>query len=238
MPRRSPPPQPELLVLPPVPTARKVRSDAKPARKRAEVAVQAEFVWNTPGLIAGVDEAGRGPLAGAVVAAAVILDEQHPIKGLNDSKKLTAQRRDKLFVEIHAKALCVSVGQASVEEIDTLNILQATMLAMQRAVNGLRLKPTTVLVDGNRIPQLDVFAQAIVGGDAKVKAISAASIIAKVTRDRQCEELHQLYPQYGFDRHKGYGTAEHLAALQKHGATPAHRTSYAPVARTIAEHAL
>jgi ribonuclease HII len=111
------------------------------------------------------------------------------------------------------------------------------MLAMQRAVNGLRLKPTTVLVDGNRIPQLDVFAQAIVGGDAKVKAISAASIIAKVTRDRQCEELHQLYPQYGFDRHKGYGTAEHLAALQKHGATPAHRTSYAPVARTIAEHA-
>jgi ribonuclease HII len=191
--------------------------------------VQPSLVWDTPGLIAGVDEAGRGPLAGQVVAAAVILDEQNPIKGLNDSKKLTALRRDKLFAEIMAKALCVSVGQASVEEIDRLNILQATMLAMQRAVKGLRLKPTKVLIDGNRIPKLDVLAEAIVGGDAKVQAISAASIIAKVTRDRQCEQLHLQYPQYGFDAHKGYGTAAHLAALEQHGATPVHRMSFAPV---------
>lgn len=235
MSRKSPPPQPELMNLPPLPKARKRRSDAKPVRLRRQPQVQAEFAWEAGGLTAGVDEAGRGPLAGPVVAAAVILDEQHPIKGLHDSKQLTALRREKLFVEIHAKALCVSVGQASVEEIDRLNILQATMLAMQRAVGGLRLKPTTVLIDGNRIPKLDVFAQAIVGGDAKVKAISAASIIAKVTRDRQCEELHRLYPEYGFDRHKGYGTAEHLAALQRLGATPAHRKSYSPVAQVIAK---
>jgi ribonuclease HII len=233
MPSKNPPPQPELMDLPPLPKARKRRSDAKPVRLRKPPQVQVEFAWEASGLTAGVDEAGRGPLAGPVVAAAVILDEQHPIKGLNDSKQLTALRREKLFVEIHAKALCVSVAQASVEEIDQLNILQATMLAMQRAVHGLRLKPATVLIDGNRIPKLDMFAQAIVGGDAKVKAISAASIIAKVTRDRQCEELHRLYPEYGFDRHKGYGTAEHLAALQRLGATPAHRRSYAPVAKAI-----
>jgi ribonuclease HII len=206
------------------PAQKKVRK-AKPL-----LTVQPSLVWDTPGLIAGVDEAGRGPLAGQVVAAAVILDEQNPIKGLNDSKKLTALRREKLFAEIMAKALCVSVGQASVEEIDRLNILQATMLAMQRAVKGLRLKPTKVLIDGNRIPKLDVLAEAIVGGDAKVQAISAASIIAKVTRDRQCQALHEQYPQYGFDTHKGYGTAVHLAALQKHGATPVHRRSFAPVA--------
>lgn len=234
MPRRpQTPPQPELLALPAVPKLRKRRSDAKPIRKKKPVIVQAEFAWDATGLIAGVDEAGRGPLAGNVVAAAVILDDLNPIKGLNDSKKLTALRREKLFVEIHAKALCVSVGQASVEEIDRLNILQATMLAMQRAVNGLRLKPGKVLVDGNRIPKLDVLAEAIVGGDAKVQAISAASIIAKVTRDRQCDELHAEFPQYGFDAHKGYGTAAHLAALQKHGATPAHRKSYAPVAKAL-----
>jgi ribonuclease HII len=227
-----------LLVLPPLPKARKVRSDAKPVRKKKEVVKQVEFVWDVPGLTAGVDEAGRGPLAGKVVAAAVILDDQKPIAGLNDSKKLTALRREKLFVEIHAKALCVSVGEASVEEIDQLNILQATMLAMQRAVNGLRLKPAKVLVDGNRIPKLDVLAEAIVGGDAKVKAISAASIIAKVTRDRQCDALHAQYPQYGFASHKGYGTAEHMAALKKHGATPEHRRSYAPVAQAIAQKAV
>ena len=226
--------QSELPALPPVPKARKKRSDAKPVRKIKTPVVQAEFAWDATGLIAGVDEAGRGPLAGNVVAAAVILDDLNPIAGLNDSKKLTALRREKLFVDIHAKALCVSVGQASVEEIDRLNILQATMLAMQRAVNGLRLKPVKVLVDGNRIPQLDILAEAIVGGDAKVKAISAASIIAKVTRDRQCEELHAMYPQYGFNQHKGYGTAEHMAALKKHGATPEHRRSYAPVAAAIA----
>lgn len=230
--------QPELLALPPLPKARKRRSDAKPVRKRKTPVVQAEFAWDAPGLIAGVDEAGRGPLAGNVVAAAVILDDLHPIAGLNDSKKLTALRREKLFIEIQAKALCVSIGQASVEEIDRLNILQATMLAMQRAVNGLRLKPVKVLIDGNRIPQLDVLAEGIVGGDAKVKAISAASIIAKVTRDRQCDELHAQYPQYGFASHKGYGTAEHMAALKRHGVTPEHRRSYAPVAQAIAQSAV
>lgn len=226
--------QPELLVLPAPPQLRKKRSDAKPVRKKNVMQPQAEFAWDASGLTAGVDEAGRGPLAGNVVAAAVILDDLHPIKGLNDSKKLTALRREKLFVEIHAKALCVSVGEASVEEIDRLNILQATMLAMQRAVQGLRLKPGKVLVDGNRLPKLDVFAEAIVGGDAKVQAISAASIIAKVTRDRQCDALHAMYPQYGFDAHKGYGTAQHLAALEAFGPTPAHRRSYAPVAKVAA----
>jgi ribonuclease HII len=215
----------------PAKTAAQKRPAKKSTRKaKPLLTVQPSLVWDTPGLIAGVDEAGRGPLAGNVVAAAVILDEQNPIKGLNDSKKLTALRRDKLYAEIMAKALCVSVGEASVEEIDRLNILQATMLAMQRAVKGLRLKPTKVLVDGNRIPKLDVLAEAIVGGDAKVQAISAASIIAKVTRDRQCEQLHAQYPQYGFDAHKGYGTAVHLAALRLHGATPVHRKSFSPVA--------
>lgn len=235
MPRpRKAPPQPELMPLPPVAKMRKKRSDAKPVRVKKEPVTQVAFAWDVPGLIAGVDEAGRGPLAGNVVAAAVILDELNPIKGLNDSKKLTALRREKLFDDIIAKALCVSVGEASVEEIDRLNILQATMLAMQRAVNGLRLKPAKVLIDGNRIPQLDVLAEAIIGGDAKVQAISAASIIAKVTRDRQCEGLHAQYPQYGFDAHKGYGTVEHMQALKEHGATPAHRKSYAPVAQAIA----
>jgi ribonuclease HII len=238
MPRpRKTPPQPELLALPPVVRVRKKRSDAKPVRVKKEPVIQVAFAWDAPGLIAGVDEAGRGPLAGNVVAAAVILDDLHPIKGLNDSKKLTALRREKLYEDIIARALCVSVGEANVEEIDRLNILQATMLAMQRAVNGLRLKPTKVLVDGNRIPKLDVLAEAIVGGDAKVQAISAASIIAKVTRDRQCDALHAQYPQYGFDAHKGYGTAEHMAALKKYGATPIHRKSYAPVAQAIARQA-
>jgi ribonuclease HII len=194
---------------------------------------QAALVWDVPGLVAGVDEAGRGPLAGNVVAAAVILDDKNPIKGLADSKKLSAQKRDKLYDEIRAKALCVGVGQASVDEIDTLNILQATMLAMQRAVAQLRLKPALVLVDGNRIPQLDVLAEAIVQGDSKVQAISAASIIAKVTRDRQCADLHAQYPHYGFDSHKGYGTAVHMAALGTHGACAEHRTSFAPVRHAI-----
>ncbi|MGL4436813.1 MAG: ribonuclease HII [Giesbergeria sp.] len=195
---------------------------------------QATLAWPMPqGLVAGVDEAGRGPLAGPVVAAAVILDERQPIAGLADSKKLTALRRERLFDEIRAKALCCSVAEASVEEIDRLNILQATLLAMRRAVQGLRLKPALVLVDGNRLPVLDVPAQAIVKGDALVPAISAASILAKVHRDRWCAEVHAQYPQYGFDAHKGYGTAAHLQALRAHGASPLHRRSFAPVAQQL-----
>ena len=186
-----------------------------------------------PGLVCGIDEAGRGPLAGPVVAAAVILDDLKPIAGLNDSKKLSEKRREKLYDEILAKALCCSIAEASVKEIDELNILQATLLAMRRAVEGLRLKPVKVLVDGNRLPVLDVRAEAIVQGDALVPAISAASILAKVSRDRMCVQLHAQYPQYGFDRHKGYGTAEHLQALAEHGPSPWHRTSFAPVARSI-----
>ncbi len=197
-------------------------------------AEQAKLAWDVPGLIAGVDEAGRGPLAGPVVAAAVILNDRAPIKGLADSKALTAARREQLYDEIRAKALCCSVALASVEEIDQFNILQATMLAMQRAVNGLRLKPTKVLVDGNRLPALNVLAEAIVSGDALVPAISAASILAKVTRDRLLEDLHVQFPEYGFDRHKGYGTALHLKALQDHGPLAAHRRSFAPVARAWA----
>ncbi len=192
-------------------------------------AEQASLAWDALGLVAGVDEAGRGPLAGPVVAAAVILDDLNPIAGLADSKKLTPLRRERLYDEIRAKALCCSIAEASVEEIDRLNILQATLLAMRRAVLGLRLKPTKVLVDGNRLPVLDVLAEAIVRGDATVPAISAASILAKVHRDRWCAELDTQFPQYGFASHKGYGTAVHLAALQAHGACPQHRRSFAPV---------
>lgn len=189
--------------------------------------------WHPPGLVAGVDEAGRGPLAGPVVAAAVILDDRNPITGLADSKKLTATRREALFDEIRAKALCCSIAEASVQEIDQLNILQATMLAMRRAVMGLRLKPVLVLVDGNRIPVLDMQAEAIVKGDALVQAISAASILAKVHRDRWCERLHEQYPAYGFAGHKGYGTPAHLTALQAHGACPEHRRSFSPVSQML-----
>ena len=196
--------------------------------------VQTALAWDRPGLIVGVDEAGRGPLAGPVVAAAVMLDELKPIKGLADSKKLTAKVRERLYDEIRAKAVCCAVAEASVEEIDRLNILQATMLAMRRAVQALRLKPQLVLVDGNRLPLLDVRAEAIVGGDAKVAAISAASILAKVHRDRFCEALDAQYPEYGFARHKGYGTAQHLAALKAHGACPQHRKSFRPVAEVLA----
>lgn len=197
-------------------------------------AEQISLIWDVPGLVAGVDEAGRGPLAGPVVAAAVILDDRAPIKGLADSKQLSASRREKLYDEIRAKALCCSIAQATVEEIDQLNILQATMLAMRRAVLGLRLKPVKVLVDGNRLPVLDVRAEAIVSGDALVPAISAASILAKVTRDRLLIELHLQHPEYGFDRHKGYGTVQHLQALQEHGAVSEHRRTFAPVARALA----
>lgn len=189
--------------------------------------------WDTPGLLAGVDEAGRGPLMGPVVAAAVILDELNPIKGLADSKKLTPQRREALYDEIRAKALCCSIALATAEEIDQLNILQATMLAMRRAVESLRLKPNKVLVDGNRLPTLAILSEAVIGGDAIVPSISAASILAKVYRDRWCAEFHLEYPQYGFASHKGYCTAEHLAALREHGACPQHRRSFAPVAEVL-----
>jgi ribonuclease HII len=197
-------------------------------------AEQARLAWDVPGLIAGVDEAGRGPLAGPVVAAAVILDDRAPIKGLADSKALSPARRERLYDEIRAKALCCSIALASVEEIDSLNILQATMLAMQRAVSGLRLAPNKVLVDGNRLPPLKVLAEAIVSGDALVPAISAASILAKVTRDNLLRELHTQHPDYGFDRHKGYGTAQHLKALATLGPLAEHRRSFAPVARAWA----
>ncbi len=206
--------------------------------KNSCAAEQACLQWHAPGLVAGVDEAGRGPLAGPVVAAAVILDDLHPIAGLADSKKLTAARREALFDEIRAKALCFCIAEASVEEIDRLNILQATMLAMQRAVLGLRLKPVRALVDGNRLPVLEMQGEAIVKGDALVPAISAASILAKVHRDRWCDGLHARFPHYGFATHKGYGTAAHLLALREFGACPEHRTSFSPVTKVLQAAAL
>ncbi|CAN5311476.1 ribonuclease HII [soil metagenome] len=199
-----------------------------PSRK-SSVPEQLGLIWHGPGLMAGVDEAGRGPLAGPVVAAAVMLDDANPIQGLADSKVLTEKKRERLFDEIRAKALCCCIAEASVEEIDRLNILQATLLAMRRAVEGLRLKPAMVLVDGNRLPVLKVPAEAIVKGDSKVPAISAASILAKVYRDRQCVLMHERHPEYGFATHKGYPTAEHLAALQRHGVTAWHRRTFGPV---------
>ena len=204
------------------------------SRKSSSLAERLGLQWSGQGLMAGVDEAGRGPLAGPVVAAAVILDDLQPIRGLADSKALSARRREQLFDEIRAKALACCIAQASVEEIDRLNILQATLLAMQRAVAGLRLLPKHVLVDGNRLPLLTMPAEAIVKGDAKVPAISAASILAKVHRDQLCQGLHEAWPAYDFARHKGYPTAHHLAALRAHGACPAHRRSYGPV-RSVLE---
>jgi ribonuclease HII len=203
-------------------------SRRSPARPR-KLALQ----WTRPGLFAGVDEVGRGPLAGPVVAAAVILDDLQPIKGLRDSKTLGPVTRTRLAAEIRAKALCVCVAQASVEEIDRLNILQATMLAMQRAVLGLRLLPAFVLVDGNRLPTLKMPAEAVVKGDATVAAIAAASIVAKVHRDELLTQLHELHPAYGFAGHKGYPTLAHLAALREHGACTEHRRSFAPVAAVV-----
>lgn len=203
------------------------------SRKSSAVPEQLGLSWDVPGLMAGVDEAGRGPLAGPVVAAAVILDDLHPIKGLADSKLLTEKKRERLFDEIRAKALCCCIAEASVEEIDELNILQATMLAMRRAVEGLRLKPAKVLVDGNRLPVLKIPAEAIVKGDSKVQAISAASILAKVTRDRQCLAMHELHPEYGFAKHKGYPSPEHLQALRAHGVTAWHRRSFGPVRQLL-----
>ena len=191
--------------------------------------------WDVPGLLAGVDEAGRGPLAGPVVAAAVILNPSKPIKGLNDSKKLSAKRRDALFDEIQDKALCLCVAQASVQEIDELNILRATLLAMQRAVAGLRLAPAKVLVDGNQLPMLPMLCEAVVGGDALIAEISAASILAKVQRDRWCAEVDLTWPAYGFAKHKGYGTAAHMQALQAHGPCELHRRSFAPIAKLLSQ---
>jgi ribonuclease HII len=184
-------------------------------------------------IIAGVDEAGRGPLAGPVVAAAVILNPQRRIHGLDDSKVLTEKKRELLFSRIQEHALAWAVGSADVLEIDTINILQASLLAMQRAVAGLSIVPDVAYVDGNQAPKLNCAVKTIIGGDALHAAISAASILAKVTRDREMVLLAELYPQYGFAQHKGYGTKEHLAALQKHGACLIHRKSYAPVARLL-----
>lgn len=180
-------------------------------------------------LVCGVDEAGRGPLAGPVFAAAVILAPGRPIAGIADSKMLTAQRREELALQIRARAVAWAVASASVAEIDEINILQASLLAMRRAVEALMTVPTQVLVDGLHCPPLSVPARAVVRGDAKVKAIGAASILAKVARDEEMQTLHRAHPQYGFDRHKGYSTPEHLAALRAHGACVVHRCSFEPV---------
>ncbi|GIU13465.1 ribonuclease HII [Shewanella sp. MBTL60-007] len=181
------------------------------------------------GHYAGVDEVGRGPLIGNVVTAAVILDPNNPIEGLNDSKKLSEKKRELLFEQIQQKALSVSVGSATPAEIDELNILHATMLAMQRAVSGLSIKPSSVLVDGNRTPDFGVESHAIVKGDGLIDAISAASIIAKVVRDREMDALAEQYPEYGFEKHKGYPTKAHFEALAQHGVLPEHRKSFRPV---------
>lgn len=186
-----------------------------------------------PGLVCGIDEAGRGPLAGTVVAAAVILDPLRPIPGLNDSKKLSEKKRDALAVLIRERAVAWAVASASVEEIDRLNILHATLLAMQRAVAGLTVRPTSAMVDGNRCPKLDIPSEAVVKGDGKIASIAAASILAKTVRDAEMRVLHAQYPMYGFDRHMGYPTAAHFQALESHGASPAHRSSFGPVAKQL-----
>lgn len=184
-------------------------------------------------LYAGCDEVGRGPLAGDVVAAAVILDPENPINGLDDSKKLTEKKREQLFIEIQEKAKSWCVARASVSEIDQINILQASLLAMTRAVQGLNVQPEHVLVDGNKLPRWQYTSEAVVKGDSRVAAISAASILAKVTRDREMIALDKVYPGYGFADHKGYPTKVHMDALDRLGITPIHRTSYAPVKSKI-----
>lgn len=186
-------------------------------------------------LICGVDEAGRGPLAGPVFAAAVILDPSKPIAGLRDSKKLSPTRRDLLAQLIQRDALAWSIAQCSAGEIDALNILQATMLAMRRAIEGLSITPTLALIDGNRCPVTAIRTEAIIKGDDKVLEISAASILAKTARDALLLEMHTRYPQYGFDQHKGYPTALHLERLKQHGITPEHRRSFAPVRQLLSE---
>ena len=185
---------------------------------------------------AGVDEAGRGPLVGSVFAAAVVLPDEYDLPGLTDSKKLSERRRDELAVLIKQQALAWCVATASVEEIDRLNILHATMLAMRRAVHGLERLPEKVWIDGNRVPpDLGCEVEAVIKGDSKIIQISAASVLAKTARDAEMYALAERYPQYGFERHKGYGTAEHLAALQRHGALPEHRRSFAPVRAILAQ---
>lgn len=186
-----------------------------------------------PGLVCGIDEAGRGPLAGTVVAAAVILDPLRPIPGLNDSKKLSEKKRDALAVLIRERAVAWAVASASVEEIDRLNILHATLLAMQRAVASLTVRPTSAMVDGNRCPKLDIPSEAVVKGDGKIASIAAASILAKTVRDAEMRVLHAQYPMYGFDRHMGYPTAAHFQALELHGVSPVHRRSFGPVAKQL-----
>lgn len=218
------------------------KAPSKAAEKRASRqmwAEQAGLLFESPDdIICGVDEAGRGPLAGPVTAAAVILDPARPIAGLDDSKVLTAKAREALYELIVERSLAWCVASASVEEIDTLNILHATMLAMRRAVEGLGVMPTLAKIDGNRCPVLPVRSEAVIGGDALVPSISAASIIAKVTRDRLLLELHETFPVYGFDAHAGYGTAQHLAALRAHGPCVHHRRSFAPVRDAYALHGL
>ncbi|MGB2246930.1 MAG: ribonuclease HII [Alcanivorax sediminis] len=209
--------------------------DPFPEYGLAEPFIPSRFNWSPGMRVAGVDEVGRGPLVGAVVTAAVILDPEQPIVGLADSKKLTEKKRLLLEEEIKSKALCWALGRAEPAEIDQLNILHATMLAMQRAVQALSLDAHAVLVDGNRVPALPCPAEAVVKGDGRVPAISAASILAKVARDREMALLHQQYPQYGFDRHKGYPTKVHLAALNEHGALAEHRRSFGPVSAAIAQ---
>ncbi|WP_373766627.1 ribonuclease HII [Glaesserella sp.] len=193
------------------------------------------FIYPNAKLIAGVDEVGRGPLVGAVVTAAVILDPNRPISGLADSKKLSEKRRLALAEEIKANALSWSLGRAEPDEIDALNILQATLLAMQRAVAGLTVQPDFVLVDGNRVPKLTMPAQAVIKGDSLVAEISAASILAKVARDAEMAELHKQFPAYGFAQHKGYPTKLHLEKLAQLGVTPYHRKSFAPVAQRLSQ---
>jgi len=221
-------------------SARKAPSQAalKIAARR-KLARQAGLLFESPDdVICGVDEAGRGPLAGPVVAAAVILDPARPIRGLNDSKMLTAKARDSLYERIVERSLAWCVASATVEEIDTLNILHATMLAMRRAVEGLSVTPTLAKIDGNRCPVMSVRSEAVIGGDALVPSISAASIIAKVTRDRMLLDLHERHPHYGFDAHAGYGTPQHLEALRTHGPCEHHRRSFAPVREAYVLHGI
>jgi len=189
-------------------------------------------------LVCGVDEAGRGPLAGPVYAACVILDPKRPIRGLADSKVLTPERREVLALRIRERAIAFAVASASVEEIDSINILQASLLAMRRAVSALAVIPNEVLIDGNQLPGLPFPSRTVVGGDASVRAISAASILAKTARDALMVELHSLHPEYGFDKHKGYSTPEHLSALQQHGVCEFHRRSFAPVRELIVQRTL
>ncbi|MDQ0666093.1 MULTISPECIES: ribonuclease HII [unclassified Pseudomonas] len=196
---------------------------------KTQMGLDFSLVADALDLVAGVDEVGRGPLCGAVVTAAVILDPNRPILGLNDSKKLTEARREKLYDEICEKALSWHIARAEVEEIDELNILHATMLAMQRAIEGLHITPKMAMIDGNRCPKLTMPAEAVVKGDSKVPAIAAASILAKVSRDREMAAFELIYPGYGIGGHKGYPTPVHLEALARLGPTPIHRRSFAPV---------